>query len=233
MITFDAPTQIWVGSGREELSPGLSAAISLKMPTKTGMMKATTATSTTTATTKTSAGYISAERTWRRSESAFSTWKAIRSSASSSRPDCSPERTIARKRRSKTFGWRSIAASSELPASTSSRTPATAARICSSSVCSSRVCRVRSIGIPEATRVANWREKTASSRMSTPCQRLKRSSMLNGSCFSETSRTISPRWRSCSETWALESASNSPAVATPPKSMARNAKVVALAAIVA
>ena len=40
---------------------------------------------------------------------------------------------------------------------------------------------MRSIGIPEATRVANWREKTASSRMSTPCQRLKRSSILNGS----------------------------------------------------
>ena len=39
---------------------------------------------------------------------------------------------------------------------------------------------MRSIGIPEATRVANWREKTASSRMSTLFQRLKKSSMLNG-----------------------------------------------------
>ncbi len=65
--------------------------------------------------------------------------------------------------------------------------------------------------------------------MSTPCQRLKMSSMLNGSFFSETSRTISPRRRSCSETWALDSASSSPAVATPPTSMARKANVVAAA----
>ena len=84
------------------------------MLTKTGITKATIATRTTAAKPKTSAGYISADLTWRRRASAFSTWKAIRSSASSRRPDCSPERTIARKRRSKTFGWRSIACSSEL-----------------------------------------------------------------------------------------------------------------------
>ena len=86
---------------------------------------------------------------------------------------------------------------------------------------------MRSIGIPEATRVANWREKTASSRMSTPLQRVKRSSIAKGEVFSLTSRTIRPRWRSCSETCALDSASSSPAEATPATSMARKAKVVA------
>ena len=86
---------------------------------------------------------------------------------------------------------------------------------------------MRSIGIPEATRVANWREKTASSRMSTPFQRLKKSSILSGSLFSLTSRTISPRWRSCSVTWAFDSASSSPAEAAPATSIARKAKVVA------
>ena len=45
---------------------------------------------------KTSAGYISADFTSRRSASDFSMWVATRSSASSRRPDCSPERTIAR-----------------------------------------------------------------------------------------------------------------------------------------
>ena len=176
---------------------------------------------------KTSAGYIIADLTWRLSASAFSTWKAIRSIASSRRPDCSPERTIARNRRSKTLGWRSIPCSRELPASTSPRRPAVASRICSSRVCSSSVCRVRSIGIPEAIRVANWREKIASSRMSTPCQRLRKSSMLIGFDFSLTSRTISPRWRSCSVTAALESASTSPAEVEPARSIARNSKVVA------
>ena len=83
--------------------------------------------------------------------------------------------------------------------------------------------------MPEATRVANWREKTASSRMSTLCQRLKTSSILNGSLFSVTSRTIRPRWRSCSVTWAFDSASSSPAEATPATSMARKANVVASA----
>ncbi len=89
---------------------------------------------------------------------------------------------------------------------------------------------MRSIGIPEATRVANWREKTASSRMSTPFQRRKTSSIVNGLLFSLTSRTISPRWRSCSVTCAFDSASTSPAVAAPPTSIARKANVVAAAA---
>ncbi len=86
---------------------------------------------------------------------------------------------------------------------------------------------MRSIGIPEATRVANWREKTASSRWSTFFQLRKTFSSLNGSLFSLTSRTISPRWRNCSPTWALDSASISPAVAAPPTSIARKANVVA------
>ena len=86
---------------------------------------------------------------------------------------------------------------------------------------------MRSIGIPEATRVANWREKTDSSRMSTPFQVCQSCSILNGSLFSLTSRTIRPRWRSCSVTWALDSASTSPAVAAPATSIARKEKVVA------
>ncbi len=49
----------------------------------------------------------------------------------------------------------------------------------SSSVWSSSVYRDRSIGMPEATRVANWREKTARSRMLTLWKRLKRPSMLD------------------------------------------------------
>ena len=114
---------IWVRSGSSALSPGFSAAISSKMPTKTGTMKATTAIMIRTATTSTKAGYIIAERTWRRRASSFSSWKATRSSASSRRPEPSPERTIARKSVSKTCGWRSIASASELPASTSWRTP--------------------------------------------------------------------------------------------------------------
>ena len=138
MSALETSTQTWVGPGSPEASLGCSAASSLKILTKTGMTKTTIATSTTSAKPKMSAGYISADLTWRRSVSAFSTWKAIRSSASSRRPDCSPERTIARKRRSKTFGWRSIACARELPASTSSLTPATASRIISSWVCSSQ-----------------------------------------------------------------------------------------------
>ena len=109
----------------------------------------------------------------------------------------------------------------------SARTPAIASLIRSSWVCSSSVWSVRSIGMPEATRVANWREKIDSSRMSTPFQSRQMSSTLNGFLFSLTSRTISPRWRSCSLTCALDSASTSPAVAAPPTSIARNAKVVA------
>jgi hypothetical protein len=89
------------------------------------------------------------------------------------------------------------------------------------------VLRVRSIGIPEATRVANWREYTASSRMSTLFQRRMTSSIFSGLLFSLTSRTISPFWRSCSETCALDSASISPAVAVPATSMARKVKVPA------
>ncbi len=86
---------------------------------------------------------------------------------------------------------------------------------------------MRSIGIPEAIRVANWREKIASSRMSTPCHFLKMSSIFNGLDFSLTSRTIRPRWRSCSVTEALDSATSSPAEAVPAMSIARNSNVVA------
>ena len=85
--------------------------------------------------------------------------------------------------------------------------------------------------MPDATRVANCREKTASSRMSTAFQRLKTSSTLNGLLFSLTSRTIRPRWRSCSVTWALDSASTSPAEAAPPTSIALKVNVVAPATV--
>src|SRR5262249_55281728 len=53
----------------------------------------------------------------------------------------------------------------------------------------------------------------------------------NGSLFSLTSRTIRPRWRSCSVTEALDSASSSPAEAVPAISMARKANVVAPAIV--
>jgi hypothetical protein len=52
--------------------------------------------------------------------------------------------------------------------------------------------------------------------------------MLNGAFFSLTSRTIRPRWRSCSVTCAYDSASSSPAVAAPATSIARKAKVLAV-----
>ena len=75
--------------------------------------------------------------------------------------------------------------------------------------------------------MANWREKIASSRMSTPCQRLKMSSTFSGLDFSLTSRTIRPRWRSCSVTAAFDSAATSPAEVVPARSMARKANVLA------
>jgi hypothetical protein len=105
----------------------------------------------------------------------------------------------------------------------SCRTPTIASLTMSSSVWSSSVCRERSIGIPEATRVANWREKTASWRVFTCLKRLRKSSSLSGSFCSLTSRTISPRSRSCSVTWALEGASISPREGTPATSTARKA----------
>ena len=46
--------------------------------------------------------------------------------------------------------------------------------------------------------------------MLTLLKRWKTDSSLNASRFSETSRTIRPRWRSCSVTCALEPASTSP-----------------------
>src|ERR1700761_3566929 len=63
--------------------------------------------------------------------------------------------------------------------------------------------------------------------MSTPLNRLKKSSMLKGFDFWLTSRTISPRCRSCSPTAALESASSCPLVVDPARSIALNSKVVA------
>ena len=57
------PTVIWVGSGSAELSPGVSAEISSKMPTKTGTTTATITIMTTSASPKTTAGYIIADFT--------------------------------------------------------------------------------------------------------------------------------------------------------------------------
>ncbi len=74
MIASEAVTQICVGIGSSDFSPGFSSAICSKMPTKTGITKATTATSTTIAKPKISAGYISADFTCRRRPSVFSTW---------------------------------------------------------------------------------------------------------------------------------------------------------------
>src|SRR6185503_5918937 len=53
-------------------------------------------------------------------------------------------------------------------------------------------------------------------------------SSFSASCFSEMSRTISPRCRSWSETTFLEDASISPRAGTPARSTARNAYVLTL-----
>ena len=136
---FEAPTVILVSSGRVASSPGVSAAISSKTPAKTGTMKATTASITTSASANTKLGYSIAARIWRLRASSFSRWKATRSSTSSSLPEPSPERTIERNSWSNTFGWRSIASATELPASTSLRRPTIASFSLSSSVWSSSV----------------------------------------------------------------------------------------------
>ena len=65
VMKSEMPTVIWVIQGSSEDSPGFSAAISSKIPTKTGTMNATTAAMTRMASPKTTAGYIIAERTWR------------------------------------------------------------------------------------------------------------------------------------------------------------------------
>ena len=80
--------------------------------------------------------------------------------------------------------------------------------------------------MPEAISVANWREKTASSRIAMLLKRSMKLSSLNASVSSVTSRTIRPRWRSCSVTCALLSASTSPREGTPATSTARKAKVL-------
>jgi hypothetical protein len=77
--------------------------------------------------------------------------------------------------------------------------------------------------MPDATRVANWREKTDRLRMFTLLKRWKMLSSFSDSRCSETSRTIRPRWRSCSETWDFDVASISPTVDAPARSTARNA----------
>src|SRR6266511_196377 len=80
--------------------------------------------------------------------------------------------------------------------------------------------------MPETIRVANWREKTATARRLTLLKRWKMLSSFSASRFSETSRTIRPRWRSCSETAVFDEASISPRAGTPARSTARKAKVL-------
>ena len=96
VMKSEIPTVIWVINGSSARRAGFSAAISSKMPTKTGTMNETTTTITTAARTKTTAGYIIADLTWRRRASSFSSWNATRSSASSRRPAPSPAPTIER-----------------------------------------------------------------------------------------------------------------------------------------
>ena len=139
LTKFEIPIVIWVIVGRSADSPGWSATASLKALAKTGTMKMTTASMIRMAAVKMKAGYIIAERICRFRASIFSSWNATRSSASSRRPELSPERTMARKSVSKIWGRRSIASASELPASTSFRTPAIASLSRSSSVWSSSV----------------------------------------------------------------------------------------------
>ncbi len=74
VIASETVTVICDMKGSLALSPGVSAAISLKMPTKTGTMKATIAIIATIAKAKTNAGYMTAERIWRRRASSFSSW---------------------------------------------------------------------------------------------------------------------------------------------------------------
>ncbi len=95
----------------------------------------------------------------------------------------------------------------------------------SSSVWSSSVYSERSIGMPDEISVAYWREKIASGRALTLLKRWNTDSSLNASRFSETSRTISPRWRSCSVTAAFEDASTSPRDGTPARSTALNPNI--------
>ncbi len=84
----DMPTVNFVISGN-------SPPNSLKTPTNTGTMNAISASSTARANTSTTVGYAMADLTWRRRLSSFSSWSAIRSSASSSTPPASPARTMA------------------------------------------------------------------------------------------------------------------------------------------
>jgi hypothetical protein len=74
---------------------GSSPPNSSNTPTKTGTMKAIRPMSTAKANVSTTIGYAIADLTWRRSESSFSSWSEMRSSASSSTPPASPARTIA------------------------------------------------------------------------------------------------------------------------------------------
>ena len=74
---------------------GSSPPKSSNTPTNTGTMKAIMPTRTIIAKLNTTIGYAIADLTWRRSESSFSSWSEMRSSASSSTPPVSPERTIA------------------------------------------------------------------------------------------------------------------------------------------
>src|SRR5262249_26097306 len=85
--------------------------------------------------------------------------------------------------------------------------------------------------IPESIRVANCREKIAMSRALIPRKRSKSCSTRNAWFFSETSRTINPRSRSCSVTWPFDSASTSPRDGIPATSTALKAKVATSASV--
>src|SRR6185312_15928225 len=74
--------------------------------------------------------------------------------------------------------------------------------------------------MPEVIIVESWRANTASSPALTDF--MNESSMLREACFSATSRTISPRCLSCSETACFESPSTSPRAFTPATSIALN-----------
>ena len=96
VIASETLTVICDMNGSSAWPSGTSSASSSKMPTKIGTMNATMMIIAKTAKPKTSAGYITAERIWRRSASSFSSWKATISSADSRRPEPSPAATIER-----------------------------------------------------------------------------------------------------------------------------------------
>ena len=133
-----------------------------------------------------------------------------------------PARALARARPSrgrggsKTSGWRSIACAQRAAGldvlRARRRSPPSASRPRSAP----RACRASAASAcPRRSGSRTGARRPPASRMLTLLKRWKTLSSFSASRFSETSRTIRPRWRSCSETCAFDSASTSPRDGTP------------------